>query len=226
MLPKLAAHQRWEFRRQRWQRRVEFQTGAVHQSVHFGRQFFQLPKNSVSENPSGEFADDRGGQKEPRIPRDHRQKRTIIEGIPRFINMCHDQSCNLSCPSCRLETISHVKGGAYDQAKGLHDKLVATYLTEPSDQAFTLSITGSGDPFGSRVFREFLCDFDGANFPNMRINLQTNGVMFTPKQWQRLHKLHGKIKCVIVSFDAATEPTYNITRRGGRWNLLLATWKW
>ena len=149
-------------------------------------------------------------------------KKIIIDGIPLFINMCNDPSCNLSCPSCRLEKISHVRGEGYDHVKELQDKLVATYLSEPSEQAFTLSITGSGDPFGSRVFREFLCDFDGANFPNMKINLQSNGVLFTPKQWERLHKLHGKIHAVIVSFDAATEPTYNITRRGGRWSLLLS----
>ena len=150
------------------------------------------------------------------------EKKTIVEGIPVLLNLCHDLSCNLSCPSCRCEKISHVRGEDYDLAKELQDKLVATYLSEPSEQAFTLSITGSGDPFGSRVFREFLCDFDGAKFPNMKINLQTNGVLFTPRQWQRLHKLHDKINLVLVSFDAATEPTYNITRRGGKWSLLLS----
>jgi sulfatase maturation enzyme AslB (radical SAM superfamily) len=149
-------------------------------------------------------------------------KKTFIEGIPLFLNLCHDRSCNLSCPSCRCEKINYVRGEDYDRAKELQDKLVATYLSEPSEQAFTLSITGSGDPFGSRVFREFLCDFDGAKFPNMKINLQTNGVLFTAKQWQRLHKIHDKIHLVLVSFDAATEPTYNITRRGGQWNLLLS----
>ena len=56
----------------------------------------------------------------------------------------------------------------------------------------------------------------------MKINLQTNGVMFTPKQWQRLHKIHDQINVVLIPFDAATEPTYNITRRGGKWSLLLS----
>ena len=145
------------------------------------------------------------------------EKKTIVEGIPVFLNLCHDRSCNLSCPSCRCEKINHVRGEEYDLAQELQDKLVATYLSEPSEQAFTLSITGSGDPFGSRVFREFLSNFDGSKFPNMKINLQTNGVLFTPQQWERLHKLHDKINLVLVSFDAATEPTYNVTRRGGQW---------
>jgi molybdenum cofactor biosynthesis enzyme MoaA len=149
-------------------------------------------------------------------------KKTVMEGIPRYLNLCYDRSCNLSCPSCRVEKISHLSGQNYDRARELQEKLLATYLSVPSDQAFTISITGSGDPFGSKVFREFLGNFDGANFPNVKISLQTNGVLLNPTQWQRLHKIHGKIHAVLVSFDAATEATYAITRRGGQWNALLS----
>ena len=150
------------------------------------------------------------------------EKKTVINGIPRFLNLCNDLSCNLSCPSCRVAKINHVTGEGYDRAQQLQDKVVAAYLSEPSEQAFTLSITGSGDPFASRVFREFLHSFDGAKFPNVKINLQTNGVLFNRKQWQGLHRVQDKINTVIVSFDAATEATYNITRRGGQWSLLLS----
>ena len=149
-------------------------------------------------------------------------KKTVIAGIPSLLNLCNDLSCNLSCPSCRVAKINHVTGEGYDRAKQLQDRVVTTYLNEPSDQIFTLSITGSGDPFASRVFREFLHNFDGSKFPNVRINLQTNGVLFNQKQWQGLHKVHHKISAVLVSFDAATEETYRITRRDGQWSLLLS----
>lgn len=36
-----------------------------------------------------------------------------------------------------------------------------------------------------------------------------------------MKKIHNNIKTIIVSFDAATEPTYLQTRRGGNWGLLL-----
>ena len=160
-------------------------------------------------------------RKEPRYREIIDQKKTVIDGIPRFINMSHDRSCNLTCPSCRTQRISHVKGAAYTLTKKLHDKLVAEFLTEPSDQDFTLSVTGSGDPFGSRVYREFLREFDGAKFPNMKLNLQTNGVLLNAKEWQRLAKLHKNVNAVIVSFDAARPETYAITRRGGSWTELM-----
>ncbi|MDH3236751.1 MAG: SPASM domain-containing protein, partial [Alphaproteobacteria bacterium] len=83
-------------------------------------------------------------RKDPRHREIIDEKKTVIDGIPRFINFSHDRSCNLTCPSCRTQRISHVKGAAYTLTKKLHDKLVAEFLTEPSDQDFTLSVTGSG----------------------------------------------------------------------------------
>jgi len=147
--------------------------------------------------------------------------KTVVEGIPRLINFSHDKSCNLSCPSCRTQRILHSEGSGFDARKLLQDKLIESFLVKPSDQPFTVSITGTGDPFASRVFREFLYSFDGRLFPNVRINLQTNGVLFTERSWSRLHKLHGKIGSVLVSFDAATPATYAITRRGGNWDQLI-----
>jgi len=47
-------------------------------------------------------------------------------------------------------------------------------------------VTGSGDPFGSKLFREFLFNTNGKDFPNVLFNLQTNGVMFTPKYWDKM----------------------------------------
>ena len=140
--------------------------------------------------------------------------------MPAFINMAHDRSCNLSCPSCRTQKIMYGKGAAYETRKKTHDQFVREFLTEGTDQDFTLSVTGSGDPFGSRIFREFLHEFDASGFPNLKINLQTNGVLFTEKEWGKLAGIHDNVNAVIISFDAATAATYAITRRGGHWEQL------
>jgi len=140
---------------------------------------------------------------------------------PTLINFSHDRSCNISCPSCRNKKISFSDGPQYLLRKQMHDKIVRTYFSQATDDVFTLNITGSGDPFGSKIFREFLRELDGSMFPNMRIDLQTNGVMFTQKMWDRMEKIHENITLVMVSFDAASEATYNITRRGGNWRQLL-----
>jgi hypothetical protein len=52
-----------------------------------------------------------------------------------------------------------------------------------------MNVTGSGDPFGSKIFRDLLFGIDGSKYPNVKINLQTNGVMFTPKYWKNMKKI-------------------------------------
>ena len=84
-----------------------------------------------------------------------------------------------------------------------------------------MNVTGSGDPFGSKLFREFLFSVDGAEFPNITIDLQTNGVMFTPRYWDKMKKIHDNLGSVYLSLDAAKEETYNITRRGGDWKRVI-----
>lgn len=147
--------------------------------------------------------------------------KTRLDGIPAFINLSNDKSCNLACPSCRTQRIQFNDGPGYEARKRLQDRLVETFFTRPSDQPFVVNVTGSGDPFASRIFRDFLFDLDKAKFPRIKVNLQTNGVLFTEKTWANLEKIHGAVGSVLVSFDAATEATYRITRRGGDWSQLL-----
>ncbi len=146
---------------------------------------------------------------------------TVMDGIPKIINLAYDRSCNLSCPSCRTEKILENKGQIYDFHRRTHGVMVDAFFSDPCEQSFTINVTGSGDPFASRIYREFLHELDGSKFPNMKLDLQTNGVLFNAKEWKRLHKIHLNINLVMVSFDAGTEATYNVTRVGGQWRLLL-----
>lgn len=142
-------------------------------------------------------------------------------GFPSQINFSTDESCNLSCPSCRVGKVLHADGPEYERRKALDDKIWNEILAQPKDARITVHITGSGDPFGSKVFRERLLSLDFTDRPNMRVVLKTNGVMLTPKIWNQMHKIHKNIVAINISFDAATEPTYNITRRGGHWPTLI-----
>jgi sulfatase maturation enzyme AslB (radical SAM superfamily) len=160
-------------------------------------------------------------ERDPEFGADVLARRTVLNTPPLLLNLCNDKSCNLWCPSCRTVRINHPSGPDYEFRKELQARLLEPYLSKPTDQAFTLSITGSGDPFASKVFRELLYTLDGSQFPNMRINLQTNGVLLTPRSWQRMHRIHSNITAIFISIDAGTEATYGITRRGGDWGHLL-----
>lgn len=153
------------------------------------------------------------------------KRSVILDTPPLLLNLCNDRSCNLYCPSCRTQRINYSSGAEYQARLELQERLLKPYLENAPEQVFTLSITGSGDPFASKIFRQQLFALDGRQYPNMRINLQTNGVLLTPKTWRRMHRIHDNIEAVLLSIDAATEPTYNITRLGGHWDTLMENCK-
>lgn len=146
----------------------------------------------------------------------------VLPDFPTHIMFENDSSCNLTCPSCRTKKIYDHEGPEYERKLALHNKIIDFVFAEPHNQHITIDMTGSGDPFGSKIFREFLVNFDPTPWPNLVLDLQTNGVMLTPAYWRRIEKWHSKIRAIRISFDAAREETYDVVRRGGHWPTLLA----
>ena len=154
-----------------------------------------------------------------------KRRQTRIGEPPVFINLVNDPSCNLYCPSCRSERINYRDGTEYEEISSIQHQLLDPLLDASTERDFTISVTGSGDPFASRTYRDLLYSLDGSRFPNLKFSLQTNGVLLTPRNWQRMSGIHSNISQVIVSFDAATANTYARTRRGGDWDQLLLNCK-
>ena len=151
---------------------------------------------------------------------------TTVAPLPTKINFSNDESCNLKCPSCRVDKLLFTEGPLYNRRKEVNDKLYNMLFSKPTTRKFSIHVTGSGDPFASRIYREMLQSINGQDFPNLEVNLQTNGVMFTPKNWERIHKIHNNLRRCAISFDAGTKNTYeNKTRIGGNWELLLENCK-
>jgi len=152
-----------------------------------------------------------------------KKNKVILEEMPTSIHFSEDRSCNLYCPSCRLEKILLSRESAeYIQKKKINDKICEIFLKTPTDRKFEIYVTGSGDPFASVIYREMLENINGHDFPNLIINLNTNGVMFTSKMWKKLEKIQHNLHNCRISFDAGTKETYeNKTRLGGNWELLI-----
>ena len=130
--------------------------------------------------------------------------------------LSHDRSCNLSCPSCRTGLILARKA---EQAR--LNRIADAVLFPLLASAERLRVTAGGDPFGSAHFQYVLRHLDRASNPALRLDLQTNGILLTPRLWETL-KLEGKVDQLIVSLDAAAPETYEVVRRGGRFDALLA----
>jgi MoaA/NifB/PqqE/SkfB family radical SAM enzyme len=142
---------------------------------------------------------------------------TVLPYGPKEINCCYDKSCNLSCPSCRTGLI--METGKKDQIEKIQRKIQEKGLKD----AVFLSITGSGDPFGSPFFRKWLQTMKREEMPNLeRIHLHTNGLLWTPITWRKIpEEVRQLVKTTEISIDAASPETYAVNRRGGDFEKLL-----
>jgi MoaA/NifB/PqqE/SkfB family radical SAM enzyme len=147
-----------------------------------------------------------------------------IKNTPEEILFGFDRSCNFKCPSCRLELIPNSKENSPEHERKL--KILKYIEDNFAKSAKKLLITGSGDPFYSKIYREYLQNFDETKYPNIEnIQIITNGKMLNEKMWNSL-KAKKYIKSIEVSIDAGTKETYeNVTRLNGDWDVLISNLK-
>jgi wyosine [tRNA(Phe)-imidazoG37] synthetase (radical SAM superfamily) len=147
--------------------------------------------------------------------------KTYLDILPANYNLAYDETCNLKCPSCRSDSIIFTQGPEYEKRQTIHNKLLKEIEESGLENIGNLNITGAGEPFFSKIFSSFLFNFDGRRYPNLKISIQSNGVMFSPQIWDRINKIHDNIDWVIISIDAACEETYDKIRVNGRFDILL-----
>lgn len=134
--------------------------------------------------------------------------------LPTNINLGIDYNCNLKCPSCRNKNI--YSKDVNPNAKKILDTLVDAY--QNFEQTVTIYCDATGDVFASSAYREF---FMRPDLPKcFKFCIQTNGNLIT-KNLDLIDKIHNQLDIFIISFDAATDETYKITR-GGVLDLVIA----
>src|SRR5262249_3180592 len=134
---------------------------------------------------------------------------------PDIVKLCHDDSCNLSCPSCRTEMIV-----ANRERQAQLDKMLNEFIVPFLADAKTLWLSGDGDPFASRHYRDILRRTAETN-RLVRIDLHTNAMLCDERAWDDCF-LAGRVDLVQVSIDAASQGTYSVVRRGGNFERLLS----
>ena len=140
------------------------------------------------------------------------------KAYPHQLKFNFDQSCNLKCPSCRLQFINY-EGKQRERT----EELIINIEEQVGNILTHIECTGSGDPFFSRTFRKWMMRFDPTKYPNLQsIHLHTNGTLWNESNWVRMKNVHKYVKSCEISIDAATKDTYeNHTRIGGKWDKLM-----
>lgn len=151
--------------------------------------------------------------------------RKIIESFnteekqpPATIQFSFDRSCNLKCPSCRVDLVVENSNGI-ERVK----KTIQEIEEQFGNTTRNLYITGTGDPFVSVGFRDFLRNFDSDKWPKLQnIHLHTNATKWTKEMWDSMKNVHKYVKSCEISIDAATKDTYeNKVRLNGNWDKLV-----
>lgn len=137
-----------------------------------------------------------------------------------------DNSCNLSCPSCRLKKISQLDSFYKPQGLTVIRKTLRDMFFESHNEYKLIGMDGSGEVFNSEVYREVFETEDLFTkthlWPNVKFTLSTNGTMMTTKIQQKYKSFFDHIEWIEISVDAGNEESYNKVRVGGNWKLL---WK-
>jgi MoaA/NifB/PqqE/SkfB family radical SAM enzyme len=82
-----------------------------------------------------------------------------------------------------------------------------------------IKMMGDGEVFAVPESRDFMFNFDAEKNPDTDFLIHTNGILLTPKLWNKIE--HCKIDWMVVSMDGATKETYEKIRVGGKWETLI-----
>jgi len=77
-----------------------------------------------------------------------------------------------------------------------------------------------GESFASKLHMHLLTSIDCMQYPDMKILIQTNGLLITPET-ERISGIRDAIKYISISIDAANPETYRELRRGGDFDQLI-----
>lgn len=139
----------------------------------------------------------------------------IVNGGIKQFNLAYDFVCNLSCPSCRSEYFKQPPDYS-EKMKRIESQLMP-YLVNAQE----ISTSGMGDPFASSYMLGLLERIHPTR-QDFHLTLETNGVLFDEKHWQRIKHLGEFYLTVTVTVNSFDESIYNMISRGGNHKKLLS----
>lgn len=133
---------------------------------------------------------------------------------PTFLGFGLDRSCNLKCPSCRSEHIV-----ATEEQNERDYEIMSRHFDALGSGLEWLQPAMCGDPFVSKPARRLLERLRVEDYPKLKIMIHTNGLLFTPANWEKWSGINSRVQWLHISIDAATPETYALNR-GGSWDVL------
>jgi pyruvate-formate lyase-activating enzyme len=146
------------------------------------------------------------------------RRKMVLDDVPRMVQLNHDPTCNLACPSCRTEIIAS-KAEEQDTYAQAAERVILPLLERVDGQSY---ISGGGEAFASKHYRSILAALNRAGYPGLHLHLITNGLLITAQRWSEYPHLPEMLDVLSVSIDAARPETYERLRRPAKWPVLMS----
>jgi MoaA/NifB/PqqE/SkfB family radical SAM enzyme len=134
----------------------------------------------------------------------------------REVLFAFDQSCNLSCPSCRRDVITERASRSDEKAKAIEEKLLPLL-----PKLKLLNLNPAGELFASKPSRKLLELINDDLCPDLEIEIISNGTLFSETEWNKFPGIHNKVREIRISIDAAHKITFEKLRRLGNYDTFL-----
>jgi hypothetical protein len=138
-----------------------------------------------------------------------------VDGVENVL-FAFDQSCNLSCPSCRQEMIIERVSKSDEKARAVEEKLLPLL-----PRIKVLNLNPAGELFASKPSRKLLELINDERCPDLLIDIISNGTLFSETEWNKFPGVHNKVRSVRISVDAAHKSTFEKLRRLGQHDIFV-----
>lgn len=138
----------------------------------------------------------------------------VCEDTIRSVMFGMDDSCNLSCPSCR--------NGILVDKRAMHPYRVsraAEFMEKIGRTIEDLCFSGCGEPFFSKLIRGMMSG--QAWVERDEISILCNATLLNKNNFEKYLAGHGSIK-IALSIDGATKATYEKLRRNGKYETVMS----
>lgn len=135
---------------------------------------------------------------------------------PKTVRLCYEKSCNLACPQCRNDFFVTKR-----EEQERMDREYLPFMLQAARDAEVFGLDGAGETFVSRHCRHLLSLIKRDEFPRLKFWFVSNGQLLNERAFREFD-LYGRVGEIQISVDAARPETYQIVRRGGNFERLLA----
>jgi MoaA/NifB/PqqE/SkfB family radical SAM enzyme len=129
------------------------------------------------------------------------ERKEVLTALPRHMTLCPSSYCNYNCVFC-----DHGRKPRWDMPDRVWDELP---LFLPALKTLTLL---GGEPFANSRVWEFLTTFDTEKYPDVRLDIFTNGALMTEKALAKVRS--SSLGEITISLNAGLPDVYDAVERG------------